>query len=326
VDAFVWLRASNEGEALAHASGGARYIGGGTTLVDLMKQGVERPRGLVDVTRLPLAEIAQTASGGLRIGALATNSAVAYDPSVVAHYTVLSQAILSGASPQIRNMATVAGNLLQRTRCTYFRDTACACNKRSPGAGCDARGGFDRMHAVLGTSQRCIAAHPSDMCVALAALDAVVRTRREKGERAIAMRDFHTLPGARPEIENVLELGELITHVELPPPPAAARSVYVKVRDRTSYAFALASAGVVLVVSGGYVTYARVALGGVGTKPWRSDDAENALVNKPARKETYEAAASAAIHGAELGRHNGFKVELAKRTLVRALSLASGVA
>ena len=322
---LAWLRADNVGDAVASGGRGAKYIAGGTTLVDLMKQGVERPKTLVDIGRLPLARIEPTPSGGLRIGALATNTAVARDETVVTKYSVLSQAILSGASPQLRNVATTAGNLLQRTRCPYFRDPSTACNKRTPGAGCDARGGWDRSHAVLGTSDQCIATHPSDMCVALAALEAVVRTQRAAGERAIAIRDFHTVPGAHPEVENVLEPGELVTHVELPALPASARSIYVKVRDRASYAFALASAAIVLEVEGGTIKRARVALGGVATKPWRAEEAELALVGKAARRDVFEAAAAAALRAATPGKYNAFKIELAKRTLVSALARAGGV-
>ncbi len=323
---FSFNRAQNESEAVTGGAHGAKYLAGGTTLVDLMKLGVERPNALLDINRLPFAQIEVTPSGGLRIGALATNTAVARHETVVTKYGVLSQAILSGASPQLRNMATVSGNLLQRTRCPYFRDTASACNKRAPGAGCDARGGFDRTHAVLGTSDQCIATHPSDMCVALVALDAVIRTRRPTGERAIPIRDFHVLPGAHPEVENVLEPGELVTYVELPALSQSARSLYVKVRDRASYAFALASAAVVLDIENATIKRARVALGGVGTKPWRSEEAESALVGKAPRRDVFEAAAAVAMRSATPGKHNAFKVELAKRTLATALSRAGGIA
>ena len=323
---FAWLRAESVGDAVSSGARGAKYLAGGTTLVDLMKQGVERPKTLVDIARLPLGRIETTPSGGLRIGALVTNTAVARDETIVTKYPVLSQAILSGASPQLRNVATTAGNLLQRTRCPYFRDPSAACNKRTPGAGCDARGGWDRTHAVLGTSDHCIAAHPSDMCVALVALEAVVRTQRSAGERAIAIRDFHTIPGAHPEVENVLEPGELVTHVELPALSQSARSIYVKVRDRASFAFALASAAIVLDVENGTIKRARVALGGVGTKPWRAEEAELALVGKPARRDVFEAAAQAALRTATPGKYNAFKIELAKRTLVSALARAAGLA
>ncbi|HEY1957633.1 MAG TPA: xanthine dehydrogenase family protein subunit M [Polyangiaceae bacterium] len=323
---FAWLRASNEGDAVAAGARGARFVAGGTTLVDLMKQGVERPSAVVDIGRVPLARIEATPSGGLRIGALATNTDVAYDANVASRFAVLSQALLSGASPQLRNLATVGGNLLQRTRCPYFRDLGSACNKRAPGRGCDARGGFDRSHAVLGTSDACIATHPSDMCVALVALDAVVLTRGPRGARAIAVRDFHTLPGAHPDVENLLEPGELVTHVELPAQPAGTRSVYSKVRDRESFAFALASAAVVLHMEGGTIRRARVALGGVATKPWRSDEAERELVGKAPRLEVFASAASAAMHGATAGKHNAFKIALAKNVIASALARAAGLA
>jgi xanthine dehydrogenase YagS FAD-binding subunit len=326
VHTFAWLRAESESDAVASGVRGAKYLAGGTTLVDLMKQGVEQPTMLVDVGRLPLAQIEATATGGLRIGALATNTAVARNEMVIAKYPLLSQAILSGASPQLRNLATTAGNLLQRTRCPYFRDPSTACNKRTPGAGCDARGGWDRTHAVLGTSDHCIATHPSDMCVALVALEAVVRTKTRTGERAIAIRDFHTVPGAHPEVENVLEPGELVTYVELPALPASTRSLYVKVRDRASYAFALASAAIVLDIDGGTIKRARVALGGVGTKPWRAEEAERALAGKPVRRDVFEVAAQEALRAATPGKYNAFKIDLAKRTLVSALSRAGGIA
>ena len=309
---FAWLRAENVGDAVSSGARGAKYLAGGTTLVDL--------------ARLPLGRIETTPTGGLRVGALVTNTALARDETVVTKYQVLSQAILSGASPQLRNVATTAGNLLQRTRCPYFRDPAAACNKRTPGTGCDARGGWDRSHAVLGTSVHCIATHPSDMCVALVALDAVVRTQRAAGERVIAIRDFHVVPGAHPEVENVLDPGELVTHVELPALSPSARSIYVKVRDRAAYAFALASAAIVLEIENGAIKRARVALGGVGTKPWRAEEAELALVGKSARLDVFEAAAQAALRSATPGKYNAFKIDLARRTLVSALARAGGIA
>jgi xanthine dehydrogenase YagS FAD-binding subunit len=304
---------------------GARYLAGGTTLVDLMRLGVEEPSRVVDVAPLPLAAIEED-GGGLRIGAMARNSDVAHHPLVVARYPVLSQALLSGASPQVRNMATVGGNLLQRTRCPYFRDASSACNKREPGSGCPAWEGYNRIHAVLGGSERCIAANPSDMCVALVALDAVVHVRGPSGARTIAVTDFHRVPGDHPEIETALEHGELVTQVVLPAAPFAARSAYLKVRDRASFDFALASAAVALDVSDGVVKAARVALGGVATKPWRSAEAEAALVGKRPGQEAYAAAADAALRGAQPRAHNRFKVELARRTLVRALERVGGAA
>jgi xanthine dehydrogenase YagS FAD-binding subunit len=318
MEPFTYLRAEDERQALA-ASEGATYIAGGTTLVDLMRLGVMRPRALVDISGLGLAAI-EASDGGVRLGAMARNTDVAVHPVIAASYPVLSEALLSGASPQLRNMATTGGNVLQRTRCAYFRDPAAPCNKRDPGAGCSAIGGHARMHAVLGASDRCIATHPSDMCVALVALDAVVRTRAPSGaERAIAFADFHVEPGAHPEVENVLAPGELITHVELPKTLFSARSHYLKVRDRASYAFALASAAVALHVDGGVIRECRVGLGGVATKPWRSASAEARLVGKSPSVAVFRAAAEAAMKDAKAQRDNAFKIELAKRTLVRAL-------
>jgi xanthine dehydrogenase YagS FAD-binding subunit len=320
---FQFVQAADEDHALAAAGGdGARYVAGGTTLVDLMRLDVMRPATLVDVTALPLASV-ESNGGGVRIGALVRNSDLARHPLIAKSYPALSEALLSGASPQLRNMATTGGNLLQRTRCAYFRDTATPCNKRTPGAGCSALGGYTRMHAVLGGSGSCIAAHPSDMCVALVALDAVVRTRRADGSvREIPVADFHTLPGDHPEIESVLAPGELVTHIDLPASPFAARSHYVKVRDRASYAFALASAAVALEVEAGTIRAARVALGGVGTKPWRCHEAERELVGRATALEVYRRAAGVATRGARPQRDNAFKIELARRTLVRALQEA----
>jgi xanthine dehydrogenase YagS FAD-binding subunit len=312
--------------AAAHEAGradDARFLAGGTTLVDLMRLEVMRPAVLVDVGRLPLAAI-EPHEGGLRIGAMARNSDVAHDPRVAEGYPVLAEALLAGASAQVRNMATVGGNLLQRTRCPYFRDVATACNKRAPGAGCAALEGYTRSHAILGGSDRCIATHPSDMCVALVALDAVVHARRGDRERAIAITELHTLPGEHPEVEHVLEPGELITHVVLPRSGFARRSRYVKVRDRAAFAFALASAAVALELEGDTIRAARVALGGVATRPWRAAEAEAALVGQPATAATFAKAAGAALAGAQPRKGNAFKVELAKRTIVRALEQAGG--
>jgi len=304
---------------LAVADRHARYLAGGTTLVDLMKLDVETPTQLIDITRLPLAEIVDQADGGLRIGALVRNADLAHNEAVRVRFPVLSQALLAGASGQVRNMATTAGNLLQRTRCSYFRDTATPCNKREPGSGCSAIDGYNRMHAVLGTSASCIATNPSDMAVALVALDARVRILGSASERVIALAELHRLPGDHPERENTLEPGELITAVEVPPLSFASRSLYLKVRDRASFAFALASAAVALDVGGGMVRDARIALGGVGTKPWRAPEAEDVLRGRPATVDSYRAAADAALAGAMPRVHNGFKIELARRTLVRAL-------
>ncbi len=323
---FNYVRAADEDHALAATRGGdVQYIAGGTSLVDLMRLDVLRPKTLVDVSALPLGKV-EANGDGVRIGAMVRNSDLAYHPLILQRFPVLSEALLSGASPQLRNMATTGGNVLQRTRCSYFRDPAWPCNKRQPGAGCSARGGYTRMHALLGGSEQCIAVHPSDMCVALAALDAIVQTRAPDGSRrSVPFTALHTLPGDHPEIESVLQRGELITHIDLPASPFAARSHYVKVRDRASYAFALASAAVALDLRDGTIREARVALGGVGTKPWRSLEAESALAGRRATAETYGRAAEAAMTGAMANADNRFKIELAKRTLVRALRELGGV-
>src|SRR4051812_14742563 len=302
-----------------------RFLAGGTTLVDLMKLNVETPSRLLDVNRLPLDKIEATPDGGLKIGATVRNSDLANHTTVKRDYAVLSQAILSGASGQIRNMATTAGNLLQRTRCMYFRDTAMPCNKREPGTGCAAIGGANRGLAILGTSEHCIATNPSDMNVAMAALEATVHVRGAKGERAIPIADFHVLPGSTPQRETVLEPGDLITHVTLPPPAPGSRSLYLKLRDRASYEFALASAAVVVTVADGKVTRARVALGGVGTKPWRSTEAEGELTGQSATEAVFRKAAEVALRDAKPQSENGFKVELAKRCLVHALKLVTQI-
>jgi xanthine dehydrogenase YagS FAD-binding subunit len=300
---------------------GSKYIAGGTNLVDLMKMYVETPSVLVNINSLPLHKIESLKDGGVRIGALVRNSDLAYHPMIQERYPVLSQALLSGASPQLRNMATTGGNLLQRTRCPYFFDISFACNKRRPGSGCSAIGGYNRSHAILGVSDKCIATHPSDMCVAMAALDARIRVQGRNGERVIPFAAFHLLPGETPEKETALEPGELITAVDLPPLPASARSHYLKVRDRASYEFALASAAVVLVMENGSITSARLALGGVATKPWRAIKAEQLLRGKPS-EELFNAAADAALEGARPQAFNAFKIELTRRTIVRALNTA----
>jgi len=284
---------------------------------------VETPARLVDINRLPFAKVEATPDGGLRIGATVRNSDLAYHPTVRRDYLVLSEAILAGASAQLRNMATTAGNLLQRTRCMYFRDTAMPCNKREPGTGCPAIGGSNRTLAVLGTSESCIATNPSDMNVALAALEATVHVQGTKGTRAVPIREFHLLPGQTPERETVLEPGDLVTHVTLPPPVAGSKQLYLKLRDRASYEFALASAAVVLTLASGRVTRARVALGGVGTKPWRSPEAEAALVGQPAEAASFRRAAEAALRDARPQSENAFKIELAKRCLAHALHTAT---
>ena len=301
-----------------------RFIAGGTTLVDLMKLDVEQPKQVVDINGLDLTKVSRNPDGSLRIGALVRNSDLAHDPEVLKSYPVLSQALLSGASGQLRNMATTSGNLLQRTRCTYFRDTAfAACNKREPGSGCAAIEGNNRIHAVLGTSEHCIATHPSDMAVAMTALEARIHVIGVNGEREIAISDFYKLPGTTPNIENALEPGDLITYVTLPASPAAARSHYLKLRDRASYEFALASAAVVVEMDGNRIRKARLALGGVGTRPWRAEKAEQLLVGKPAEEAHFKTAAEAALQGAKPYRDNGFKIELARRCIVRALTVAS---
>jgi xanthine dehydrogenase YagS FAD-binding subunit len=330
---FTYLQASDIAEAtgIVAANADARFVAGGTTLIDLMKLNVETPRRLVDINTLArrdksLETITELPGGGLRIGALVRNSDTAWNTMVKERYPVLSEALLSGASGQIRNMATVGGNLMQRTRCYYFRDTAMPCNKRQPGSGCSAIGGHNRIHAVLGTSDQCIATSPGDMPVALAALDATVRVRGPHGERTIPLVDFHLVPGAHPERETVLEHGEMITAVEIPALPWARRSHYRKVRDRASYAFALASAAVALDLDGNRIRAARIALGGVGTKPWRSRSAEAALVGKEPTPANFRAAAEAELRGAVPHSENAFKIELAKRTLVRALTTVSAMA
>lgn len=325
---FHYSKPSSISQALSGAPA-AKFLAGGTTLVDLMKLNVEQPQALVDINLLPLDKIEPLPSGGLRIGALVRNSDLAWNSDVKQRFAVLSQALLSGASPQLRNMATVGGNLLQRTRCAYFRKPTSGtpgsygCNKRARGTGCAALQGFHRTHAVLGTSDHCIATHPSDMCVAMAALEAVIHVEGPKGKRTIPFADFHKLPGDTPQIENALEPGELVTHVDLPNPVEGARSVYLKLRDRASYEFALASAAVVIRVLNGQVRYARVALGGVGTKPWRSHEAEAQLQGKPANAATFHKAAEAALAAATPREDNAFKVELARRCVVRTLKLAT---
>ncbi len=309
----------------AAANGRGRFIAGGTCMVDLMKLDVETPEQLIDVNRLPLETISATPSGGVRIGALARNSTVAHHPLIRERYPLLSEAVLSGASAQLRNMATVGGNLMQRTRCTYFRDIHQPCNKRSRGSGCGALDGFNRAHAILGTSDHCIATHPSDMSVALICLDAVIETQGPEGPRQIGIRDFHTLPGDTPHIETVLRDGELIVAVEVPAPPRNAVSRYVKVRDRASYEFALVSVAAILSLSGGNIAEARIGFGGVATKPWRADAVENVLRGAKPTAELFRSVAQTAVAEAVPRRHNRFKVELLKRTLIRTLSDLTGV-
>ena len=311
------------GAASTTAQQGAtvRFIAGGTTLVDLMKLDVETPRQVIDINRLDLAQVIPNPDGSLRVGALVRNSDLAHDPNVLRDYPVLSQALLSGASGQLRNMATTSGNLLQRTRCTYFRDLSFAeCNKRTPGSGCAAIGGHNRINAVLGTSEDCIATHPSDMAVAMTALEASIHVEGAKGSRDIPIADFYKLPGTTPHIENVLEPGDLITYVTLPATDKSSRSLYLKLRDRASYEFALASVAIVAQAESGRVRRVRIALGGVGTRPWRSLEAEHALEGKSADEKTFRHAADAALEHARPQTENAFKIELAKRCIVRALT------
>jgi xanthine dehydrogenase YagS FAD-binding subunit len=331
MEPFAFARARSLDEAIAAAARATtaqqgaevRFVAGGTTLVDLMKLQVERPQHVVDINHLPLDQVEPQPGGGLKIGALVRNADLARHPAVVRDYPVLSQALLAGASGQLRNMATTGGNLLQRTRCVYFRDVRTPCNKREPGSGCSAIDGFNRTLAILGTSEHCIATNPSDMNVALTALEATIHVRGPKGERQVPIGEFFLLPGDTPQRETVLQPGDLITHVTLPAPHAGARSHYLKLRDRASYEFALASAAVVLASDAGKITHARVALGGVGTKPWRSPEAEHALIGHPATRDTFAAAADAALRGARPRSQNAFKVELARRCLTHALTTAA---
>ena len=320
ISAAVATNAGQTNGALLQTSQPPKFIAGGTTLVDLMKLNVERPPTLVDINTLPLTQVEETSGGGLKVGAMVRNSDLAHNDLVNTRYPVLSQALLSGASPQLRNMATTGGNLLQRTRCYYFRDTAyTACNKRTPGSGCSALDGYNKIHAILGTSESCIAAHPSDMAVAMTALQAVVHVQGPQGERDISIDDLYLLPGKTPHLENVLKPGELITHVTLPALAAGTKSHYLKLRDRASYEFALASAAVVVEVSRGRIRRARVALGGVGTKPWRAREAEQVLEGHAADEHTFKQAAEAALRGAKPLHDNAFKVQLAKMCIARAL-------
>ena len=328
---FEFIRPADPAAAIATAAqaktaqqgADVRFVAGGTTLIDLMKLNVETPARLIDINRLPLDKVEATPGGGLKIGATVRNSDLAHHPTVQRDYAVLSQALLAGASVQLRNMATTAGNLLQRTRCMYFRDTAMPCNKREPGTGCPAITGSNRTLAVLGTSEHCIATNPSDMCVAMAALEATIHVHGAKGSRAIPFGDFYLLPGSTPNRETVLEPGDLITHVTLPPPIAGSKQVYLKLRDRASYEFALASAAVVVTMGSGKITRARIALGGVGTKPWRSSEAEAGLTGKPANEGTFRQAAEAALRHAKPQSENKFKIELAKRCVMHSLRMAT---
>jgi xanthine dehydrogenase YagS FAD-binding subunit len=326
MEPFKFTRPADNQSALRMAAPAqAKFIAGGTNMLDLMKLNIETPKQVVDINKLPFNKIEILQNGNIRIGALVKNSDLAYHPAIVKNYPVLSEALLSGASPQLRNMASVGGNLLQRTRCPYFYNTDFACNKRVPGSGCAAISGYNRNNAVLGTSDKCIAAHPSDMCVAMAALGVTIHVQSATGMRAIPFSEFHLLPGQTPQLENTLKHGELITAVELPALPFAARSHYLKVRDRASYEFALASAAVALDIQNGTIKGARIAMGGVGTKPWRSLAAEKALTGAATNEQSYRAAAEAVLADAKPYKFNAFKIELAKRTLVRALTTVGGM-
>ncbi|WZP00749.1 xanthine dehydrogenase family protein subunit M [Isosphaeraceae bacterium EP7] len=303
----------------------ARIIAGGTNLVDLMKEKVSRPDRLVDINRLPLKRVEALPGGGLRIGALVTNADVAYHPEIEARYPLLSRAILAGASPQLRNMATTGGNLLQRTRCYYFYDTATPCNKREPGTGCPAMTGYNRIHAILGASEHCIATHPSDMCVAMAALEAVIQVEGTGGPRSIPFAEFHRLPGDTPEVDTTLKPDEVITSVDLPALGFAKNYAYVKVRDRSSYAFALVSVAAALELDGGRIAQARLALGGVAHKPWRVPEAEGVLRGEVPTEDLFRRAAEVLLQGAVGRGHNDFKLKLAPRAIVRALSQAAAM-
>jgi xanthine dehydrogenase YagS FAD-binding subunit len=323
---FEYVRPTTIPEAIASASApGAAYLAGGTNLLDLMKGNIARPDRLVDITRLPgLGTIEPLADGGLRIGALVRNADLAHDPDFARKFPAVAEALLSGASPQLRNAATVGGNLLQRTRCAYFYDAASACNKREPGAGCSARGGESRLAAILGWSEHCIATHPSDFCVPLVALDAVVEIAGQTGQRDVPLEDFHCLPGDTPEVESVLAPGELIVALRLPAQAAgfSAHARYLKVRDRTSYAFAVVSAAAALRIAEEKIVEARIALGGVAAKPWRARAAEAMLIGERLDRAVFRRAAEAALADASPSGDNGFKIELARRVVVRALALA----
>jgi len=323
VNPFRYSKPDTLRAAVELSSAHSRFIAGGTNLLDLMKENLTRPEHLIDITGLPLADLSETPSGGVMIGALVSNADLAWHPWIERRYPLLSQAILAGASPQLRNMASTGGNLLQRTRCYYFYDASVPCNKRRPGSGCPARSGLNRIHAILGASEQCVATHPSDMCVALAALDAVVHVLGRGGPRTIEFADFHRLPGDAPDRDNQLADDELITYIELPPAGFAEHSHYLKIRDRASYAFALVSVAAALELDGPVIRQARLALGGVAHKPWRDRAVESWLAGQAVSRETFTAAADALLQDAEPLAHNGFKVKLARRAIVRALSEAA---
>ncbi|TGE13874.1 FAD binding domain-containing protein [Hymenobacter elongatus] len=325
MNSFTYTRATAVDAAVREksAASSVRFVAGGTNLLDLMKENIERPTRLVDINHLPLKTIDGTPDGGLRLGALATNADTAWHAEVQRRYPLLSQAILAGASPQLRNMATNGGNLLQRTRCYYFYDLTTPCNKREPGSGCSAIGGYNRVCGVLGTSESCIATHPSDMCVALAALDATVQVTGKNGERTVRFADFHRLPEDQPQFDNTLAPDEIVTAIDLPNEDFSQHFSYLKLRDRTSYAFALVSVAAALQLDGTTIRDARLALGGVAHKPWRDAAAEDLLKGQPATEETFRKAATAVVQQAKGYGHNTFKIELAKRAIVRALKQAA---
>ena len=320
---FQYSKPADVHEAVHMSSAASRYIAGGTNLLDLMKENISRPEHLIDITGLPLQGVEETASGGVMIGALVSNADLAWHPVIEARYPLLSQAILAGASPQLRNMASTGGNLLQRTRCYYFYDASVPCNKREPGSGCPARTGLNRIHAILGASEHCVATHPSDMCVALAALEAQVHVEGRAGARVIEFADFHRLPGDTPQRDNLLADDELITAIELPASQLARHSHYLKIRDRASYAFALVSVAAALELDGDQIIDARVALGGVAHKPWRDRAVEASLIGQTVSRETFSNAADALLQDAVPLEHNGFKIKLARRGIIRALSDAA---
>ena len=320
---FSYSKPLDVGQAVNLAGPASRFIAGGTNLLDLMKENVARPEHLIDITGLPLKEVRQTESGGVMIGALVSNADLAWHPLIESRYPLLSQAVLAGASPQLRNMASTGGNLLQRTRCYYFYDSNVPCNKREPGSGCPAKDGLNRIHAILGASDQCVATHPSDMCVALAALEAVVHVQGRAGKRSIEFADFHRLPEDSPERDNQLADDELITAVELPPARFAGNSHYLKIRDRASYAFALVSVAAALELDGDVISDVRLALGGVAHKPWRDKAVEQSLIGKQVSRENLVAAADAMLRDAQPLAHNAFKIKLARRAIVRALSDAA---
>jgi xanthine dehydrogenase YagS FAD-binding subunit len=322
---FQYMRVRDVADAIRHISGdpGAKFVAGGTNLIDLMKMDVERPTRVIDITRLPLKQVERTGDGGLRIGALVRNTDLAYHPLVEESYPIIASAILAGASQQLRNLASTGGNLVQRTRCSYFYDITTPCNKRAPGSGCSAIDGYNRMHAILGTSDACIATHPSDMCVAMALLDAKVHVTGAAGDRVIAFAEFHRLPGDTPQRDTNLQPGEIITAVELPPKDFGKNYTYLKIRDRLSYAFALVSIAAGLELDGDTIKEGRFALGGVAHKPWRDPAAEAELRGQPANAATFRRAADVLLRNVRGFRDNSFKIDLARRCIVRGLTQAA---